>query len=227
MTCRQLANAEIDAAWRRDVLALEIQRERIEVQRVREPGKRPQRLQLRTERKRAVVPRVVQGLDSEMIAREKELAPVAIPEREGEHAGEAIEQRAPPRLPAVDQDLTIAVRCENVPGLLELAPQGPEVVDLAVEHHGDRAVGGDERLMAPCDVDHREPAEAEAHGAVVMKAIVVRATVRERRGHRRQCRARTRVVGPVAGDAAHERRKGDAGPQSYGGCSRAVRDYMS
>ena len=135
--------------------------------------------------------------------------------------------RVAPRLPAVDQHLAVALRHEDMTGGRELAPQRAEVVDLAVEHDGNRAVGRHQRLLAAGDVDHGQAAKAESDRAVDVEAIVVGPAMRERRGHRGQRVARTGVVAQVAGDAAHGRGKGDAGPQWYGGCSRAMRDYMS
>jgi hypothetical protein len=90
----QLADRLVDAARRGNVLAFEVERQRVEVERVRQPRKRPQRLQLRSERERSGMPRVVERLDPEMIAGEEQLAPRAIPQREREHPGQPV-QRAP------------------------------------------------------------------------------------------------------------------------------------
>ena len=79
----------------------------------RQAGERQQRLQLRAEDERARVPRVVERLDAEMVAREEELAPLAIPQREREHAGDAVEERPAPAPPAVDQHLAVAVGRER------------------------------------------------------------------------------------------------------------------
>ncbi len=74
VACRQLADGRVRRVRRRDVLAFEIQRERVPVDRVREAGKRPQRLQLGAEGERAAVGSVVERLDAEVVAREEELA---------------------------------------------------------------------------------------------------------------------------------------------------------
>ena len=145
---RQLADVAVDRERRRNVLALEIERERVEVECVREPRKWSQRLQLRAEGERALVPGVVERLDAQVIAREEDLAAAAVPQSEREHAGDALEEPRPPRLPAVDQDLAVALRGKEMPRVGELAPQRAEIVDLAVEHDGDRAVGRHERLLA-------------------------------------------------------------------------------
>ena len=62
----------------------------------------------------------------------------------------------------MDQDLGVALRAERVPPGLEPVPQRGEVVDLAVEDRPDRAVLVRERLMAPGQVDDRQPAETRA-----------------------------------------------------------------
>ena len=183
---------------------------------MREPRKWSQRLQLRAEGERALVPGVVERLDAQVIARKEELAAAAVPQSEREHAGDALEEPRPPRLPAVDQDLAVALRGKEMPRVGELAPQRAEIVDLAVEHDGDRAVGRDERLPAAREIDHRQPAKAEARGSVEVEALVVGTAMRERRGHRGQRVARAGIVAEVAGDAAHGRGRGDARPQPSG-----------
>ena len=191
---------------------------------MRQPGKRAQRLQLRAEHERAVVPRVVERLDAEVVAREEELAAAAVPQREREHAGEPVEQSAPHAFqPWTSTSPSPCVR-EHVAGRRELAPQRAEVVDLAVEDDGDRAVGGHERLPAAGEVDHRQPAMAESDRAVEVKAVGVGAAMRERRGHRGQRVARAGIVGEVAGDAAHGAEVAKAGRDGRGsGRAAAVR----
>src|SRR5438093_6182263 len=51
-----------------------------------------QRLELRGESERAAVERVEQRLDADAIAREQEAARLQVPQREGEHTGQALEQ---------------------------------------------------------------------------------------------------------------------------------------
>ncbi len=221
----ELADRAIDAARRGDVLALEVQRERVDVDRVRQPGKQAQRLQLRAERQRAIVPPVVERLDAEMVAREEQLAPATVPQREREHAGQPVEHPRAPGLPAVDQHFAVALRDEDVSGGRELVPQCAEIVDLAVEDDGDRAVGGDERLVAACDVDHRQPAKAESDRSVEEETVVIGAAMRKRGRHRRQCRARPGIVGEIAGDAAHGKRRCRAAAGRRSAHGSAVRDY--
>ena len=79
MPGRQLAYVPIDAVRRRNVLALEVKRERVEIDRAGQPRERQQRLDLRTEYERARVPCVIQGLHTEMIAGQEQHLAIAIP----------------------------------------------------------------------------------------------------------------------------------------------------
>src|SRR5207247_1155414 len=108
--------------------------------------------QLRAEDERTRVPRVIERLDAEMVAGEEELAPPAVPQREREHAGDAVEQPSAPLTPAVDQHFAVAVGHEAMTFGGELAPKLAKVVDLAIEDHGDVAIGGEERLAAAFEV---------------------------------------------------------------------------
>jgi hypothetical protein len=71
------------------------------------------------------------------------------------------------------------------PACGQLAAQLAKVVDLAVEDHGDRAVGGEERLATAFEVDHLQAAMTEADEPVEMEAVGIRPAMRERGGHRR------------------------------------------
>ena len=149
------------------------------------------------------MPRVIQRLDAQVIAGEKELAALAVPQREREHARDAVEHLRPPCFPTVDQHFAVARRNEDVSCGCELASQRAKVVNLAVEDDRNRAVGGHERLPAQGKVDHRQPAMTEADRTVEMESVGVRAAMRERGRHQRQRGARTRIVGVIAGNAAH------------------------
>ena len=98
-----------------------------------------QRLQLGAEKKRAVRERrVVERLDAEPVAREEERLPVAVPEREREHAAEALDAALAPRLPRMHDHLGVALRAEGVAEPRELGNERLVVVDLAVEDDARR-----------------------------------------------------------------------------------------
>ena len=104
---------------------------------------------------------------------------------------------------SADQHFAVALCNEDVSCGCELASQRAEVVNLAVEDNRNRAVDGHERLPAQGKVDHRQPAMTEADRTVEMESVGVRAAMRERGRHQRQRGARTRIVGVIAGNAAH------------------------
>ncbi len=200
---QQLADVGVDAARGRDVLALEVERQRVGVDPPRQAGERQQRLQLRAEHQRPPVPSVVERLHAQVVAGNEELPLRLVPQREREHPGEPGQHAFAPLSPAQQDRLAVAVGREPVPGRLELAPQLAEVVDLAVEHQRKRTVGADERLPAAGEVDHRQAPMTEADRSVEVEAVGIRAAVGERRRHRRQRGAGLGYGGVVAGDAAH------------------------
>ena len=97
-----------------------------------------------------------------------QIARANIPRSRREHPGPLV-------LVEVDEDLGVALRAERVAPGLEPAPEGGEVVDLAVEDGPDRAVLVRERLMPAGQVDDRQPAEPERGVVVAVGPGVVRA----------------------------------------------------
>ena len=83
---------------------------------------------------------VAERLDAEDVTRAKELARAHVVHHEAVHATQAIDQAFSPLLIAVHEDLGVGVAVERVPRGLELGAELLKVVDLAVEHHEDRAV---------------------------------------------------------------------------------------
>ena len=138
-----------------------------------------------------------------MIARDEEALALRVPDREGEHAAQLREHRRIEFAIGMQQHLGVAVGAKARAARDELVAQLPEVVDLAIEDDGERAVLGRHRLVAQRQVDHREPAEAEAEAARAMEPFLVGAAMREPARH-----AHEHVVGDgrgreVARDAAH------------------------
>jgi hypothetical protein len=107
------------------------------VQRVAIPAQRHagfgQRLDLRCEIERAIVHRVVQGLDAETITGGEELPITLVPDGECELPPERRECPRAAILEEVQRNLAVGPRPERVPVLFELAPDPFEIVELAVD----------------------------------------------------------------------------------------------
>ena len=123
---------------------------------------------------------VVERLDADPIAREEEAPGAGVPDREREHAAEALDARVSPLLVAVHDDFRVGVRPEPVPAALELGAQRRKVVDLAVEDDPHRVVFVRQRLLAGGDVDDAQPAVGEADAFAEIEAVGVRAAMGDR-----------------------------------------------
>ena len=126
---------------------------------------------------------VVQGFDAKVVARDQQALRAPVPQREGEHALQVLEHAHAVLAIGVEQRLSVAVGAEGMAARLQLAPQRGEVVDLAVEHARELAVGGAHRLRAAGDVDDRQAPEAERERPVAVVAFVVRTAVLKTSGH--------------------------------------------
>ncbi len=134
--------------------------------------------QLGPEQERAVVEqRVEQRLDAEPVAREEQHIPVPVPQREGEHAAEAIDAALAPGLPGMDDDLGIAARMEDMAERLQFGNQFLVVVDLAVEDDADRLVFVVKRLLAGRQIDDRQPPVPQAHAGLDVQPAFIRPAV--------------------------------------------------
>ncbi len=101
-------------------------------------------------------------------------------------------------------DLGVAVRLEAVAELLELAAKLGVVVDLAVLHRPEPAVGRGQRLVASLEVDDGEPGGDHPEAVGEVEADAVGASVKELARHREQelpVHVAAGVVDP--GDPAH------------------------
>jgi hypothetical protein len=111
---------------------------------------------------------------------------VLVPQCEGEHAAKALDAGGAPRFPGVHDYLGVAFGAEHVPKARELGNEGLEVVNLAVEHHNDRAIFVVERLLARSQVDDRKPPVAEADARLDVERASIRAAVVLRLVHARE-----------------------------------------
>ena len=99
------------------------------------------------ESEQAAVPVVIKRLDAQPIARTKEPAPLAVPDREGEHAPEKLEAVLPVFFICVQDGLGVAAAVVPVAEGLQPGAQRGMVVDLAVEDDHEPAVATEHRLM--------------------------------------------------------------------------------
>ena len=160
-----------------------------------------QRAELGRERERRL--RVVERLDPEAVADEHELAPLAVEDREREHAVQLAQPLGSALLPEREHDLGVGVvGREDAPGPLEPLPQLRRVVDLAVEDDRRAPARRGHRLLAGLEVEDREPPGNERDVAVGDRAAPVGPAVVERGPEAFEQRV---VVAPDdAGDAAHQ-----------------------
>ena len=149
MRGRELAYALQDASRVGNVAQSEVflDSERIDV--ARDARMHQQRFQLGREREAAIrEPRVVERFLAEPVARYEERLPVAVPEREHEHAGEALDTALAPLLPGMHDHFGVRMRAEAMAARLQFLRQSLEVVDLAVERDEHGVIFVAERLRA-------------------------------------------------------------------------------
>ena len=141
------------------------------------------RLQLRRKHEIAVDLRVVERLDAQTIAREKQLPPPFVPDREGKHAAQIPDGLRAEVLVQMDDRFRIAFGAEHVAAPRQQPPKLPVVVDLAVEHDPDRAVLVRHGLLAVLEIDDAQAPHAEADALAEIDALVVRSAMRHRTAH--------------------------------------------
>ena len=183
MSRRKLARHPIDGARLRNVAERKVIRDRALAQIAGKLWVAPQPLQLRGKDERPPWKLgIVERLDSEPIAGEEQLAAVAIPDREGEHAPEAAHAIDTPLLPRVYDRFGVGAGLEHVSDRGQLLEQLAEVVDLAVVYDRDRAVLVKQGLMTSADVDDREPPVRQTHPGLDEATDVVRSAVMQNVG---------------------------------------------
>jgi hypothetical protein len=117
--CRAMAGRQHpDAGEERAVVEGVLEREVLEQARQAhldaEGGVLEERLDLRAEQQLRAGLRVVERLDPVAVTRHEQLPGPPVPEREGEHAVEALDARRPPLLVGVDDDLAVGSGAEAV-----------------------------------------------------------------------------------------------------------------
>ncbi len=107
---------------------------------------------------------MVQRLDAEGIAGEKQPLLHRVVHRKGEHADEARQHRRPPLGESFEQDLGVAAGVEVVAESLEFGAEFEVIADRPVQHQREPPVGGEHRLLAfGGRIEDGEPAMGEGH----------------------------------------------------------------
>jgi hypothetical protein len=155
---RQLERGTEDGARLGHVAEREVVLDSVRIDAPLQRAVRQQRLELGAEQQVPVrQQRVVQRLHAEPVAREEQRLPVLVPQREREHAAEAVHAGFAPGFPAWTMT-SVSLRVWKVwPSAVEFRDQRLVVVDLAVEHDDDAAVLVVERLLAGRQIDDRKP----------------------------------------------------------------------
>ena len=157
--------------------------ERGEIRLARDPGQLQQRLQLRGEGERPVgQPRPHERLLAEPVAGEHEPLPGPVPEREGEHPVQVLEEAEAVLLVEVREHRRVA-RAAHLVAPQRLA-QLAVVVELAVEDGDDPARLVRNGLAAGLEIEHAQALAPERAPAVHLGRALVGAAVADRRAHR-------------------------------------------
>ncbi len=207
----ELVHAAIDAMGRRHVAEAQEGGDGVRIDLRAPVGMAVQRLQLRAEQERAPGAAPIERLDPEPVADQRELALLAIPQRQREHplAFAQCRHDAPAR-EALDQHFRIRMAAQHDTVLAQALGKLAVIVDLAVIGDDIAAIGAGHRLVpGGTDVDDGEAAVAEgdARFRVDPHAAIIGTAMTQRFGHRGNhglpARPSGRTIIEEAGDAAH------------------------
>jgi len=127
---------------------------------------------------------VVQRLDAETVARQRDSSRVALVDREGEHAVEALDALRAPGMEALQRDFGVAVGEEAIAACRQLLAQRAVVVQTAVERdrQSERRVA--HRLLRMLgQVDDAQPSMREGDVALLERTCAIGAACTHRRAH--------------------------------------------
>src|SRR5437667_609268 len=205
MTSFELANRLKDRQRRRNISQRQIVVKGLEVKAPVNPVPE-QRFGLRCKDQAVREVRIVERLDAEPVAREEESMPTRIPERQGKHPVEPVNEALSLFFVEMNHDLGIGSRHELMPFRAEPLTKLVEVVDLPIKNNPDRSVLVRDRLAPRIEVDDGESSHSQPHRAVAVVSFVVRATMDKLTTHRPQVlqahRARPIEV-ELSSDPAH------------------------
>jgi len=117
--------------------------------------------------------RVVQRLDTEVIPHQHQALEIVIPDGQGEHAVQPVDDVDAPLPVAVHDHLDVGAGRERVTETDQLGLEFPVVVDLSVAEDPDGTVLGAERLVTTVEVDDREAPEREPERPIALVASVI------------------------------------------------------
>jgi hypothetical protein len=207
VTGRQLEDAAEERQRVGHVAEAQVGQSCARIDRPIDPRRRQQRLQLRAEHEASGRFGVVERLDPEAVARQEERTARRIPDREGEHAPQALDAALARFLVEVHDHLRVRARAEVMAAGRELRGELAVVVDLTVEDDPDRTVLVGQRLISGLEIDDTEPPHSEAQRTVEMLAASVRAPMEKGLRHtakRHPRRGLGRITRLKAEDPAHD-----------------------
>ena len=207
MAFRQLEHALEEGLADGRVLEGHVRLERLLVELLDEVRVLQQALDLRSIHERAVHLGIVEGLDAEMIAGAEQFALVPVPDHEGEHASNLLQQFHAPLLIAMQQHLGVAFGGEGVAGLDKLFAKRLIVVDLTVEGDDQRTVLVINRLLAATQIDDAQSAVPQRRMLVDVMPLAVRSTMRDDIGHALEHRA-LGIDGHIVDESSDSTHKG-------------------
>jgi hypothetical protein len=151
----------------------EISRERNPVHVMRHERMLQKRLELRSKKKRPVLPHVVEGFLAHAVARHKQLPLSRVPERKRKHAVQAAEHAFPILEVEVKQHFGIGARSKAVAFAFEFGAQFKEVVNLSVEDNARGAVRTPHGLMPSLEINDAEAPMSQRYVLVQIETAVV------------------------------------------------------
>src|SRR5690606_9598710 len=157
-----------------------VERRAVDLERALAAG-RDDLFELGAEHERSAVVVVIQRLDTGAIAKELETPPPRVPDRDGEHAVDPIDEAVAPLEIGVQRDLGIGVGPKRVTAPLELLAQAAPAVNLAVERDPGLAVRRKHRLPGGlAEIDDRQALETDFDRTVEPQATRIGPAVGDR-----------------------------------------------
>src|SRR4029077_10175496 len=135
---------------------------------------------------------VVKRLDSQTVASKKQLCPFSfplfpffpsVPHRQRKHSLKALDAGRSPLFVSMRDYFPIGTSAESVITILEFFLQLLEVIDLTIEHHSDRSILIEDRLMPTLDVNNAQATHSQRQRPAFKVAFVIRPTMLHRRRH--------------------------------------------